>query len=416
MSYYESPSYLAQKQSKRTQNIIRVKKEQLYSLEGLTEDDFDYDPMEPNNPTQAVLIGTNPNSDAVSNTNLSQNTPSAVSMSSGTLPSVTQNSTETTPTVTLQPKPSITLNAAMQGIDMVIFHGESIAGEHNLNLLKEVAVKPTSFHTDIIPHVPQELLANVVVSCNQNEVEYGIGVLTNPVHDFFTPLTRSVFGKVFENVGITRMVDASMLITKNHKGESCATTTPFHLVFIPIPAVNKKPSTVNIMGQHEFDDNGVYFQNFWKNHVEYRNPNNLTSWLNLAVKVPECLLGDNQRIAHTEGLTNLTSSGPMIGKEYMYMTLYGAYCHSFRYFMTSEVTIRARAYGFRPIFMMTNTLIQVQPAWGVNNTRLVCCDRGAISFLSMIGFWKQNSIDTDDVYLMGINVKGAPLTTRNLIS
>ena len=134
---------------------------------------------------------------------------------------------------------------------------------------------------------------------------------------------------LFRSVGITRMVGASMMITKNHKGESCATTAPFHLVFIPIPAVNKKPSTVNIMGQHEFDDNGVYFQNFWKNHVEYRNPNNLTRWLNLAVKVPECLLRDNQRIAHTEGLTNLTSSGPMIRKEYMYMTLYGAYCHSF---------------------------------------------------------------------------------------
>jgi hypothetical protein len=84
--------------------------------------------------------------------------------------------------------------------------------------------------------------------------------------------------------------------------------------------------------------------------------------------------------------------------------------------MTSEVTLCAQAYGFCPIFMMTNTLIQVQPAWGVNNTRLLCCDRVAISFLSMIGFWKQNSMDTDDVYLMGINVKGVPLTTRNLIS
>ena len=84
--------------------------------------------------------------------------------------------------------------------------------------------------------------------------------------------------------------------------------------------------------------------------------------------------------------------------------------------MTSEVTICAQAYGFHPIFMMTNTLIRVQPTWGVNNTRLVCCDHGAISFLSMIGFWKQNSMDTDDVYLMGINVKGVPLTRRNLIS
>ena len=38
----------------------------------------------------------------------------------------------------------------------------------------------------------------------------------------------------------------------------------FHLVLIPIPEVDKKISTGHIMGQHEFDDNGVYFQNFGK--------------------------------------------------------------------------------------------------------------------------------------------------------
>jgi hypothetical protein len=111
-------------------------------------------------------------------------------------------------------KPTLTVTAAIQGIDMVISCGESIEGENNLVYLKEVAGKPTSFHTDIIPHVPQELLANVVVSCNQNEVEYGIGTLINPVHNFLTPLTRTLFGQVFENVGITRIVDASMMITK----------------------------------------------------------------------------------------------------------------------------------------------------------------------------------------------------------
>ena len=84
-------------------------------------------------------------------------------------------------------KPTLTVTAAIQGIDMVIFHGKSIEGENNLDLLKEVAGKPTSFHTDIIPHVPQELLANVVLSRNQNEVEYGIGTLTNPVIHFLTP-------------------------------------------------------------------------------------------------------------------------------------------------------------------------------------------------------------------------------------
>ena len=182
MSCYESHSLLAQKSSSGTPALVTIKKEQPYSFEGLTEEDFNYDPMENYNPNQSVLICTNTNADALSHTNLSQNTPSAVSMSSGTLPSVTQNSTETTPTLTLKPKPSITLTAAMQGVDMVIFCGESFAGEKNLDLLKEVVRKPTSFHTDVIPYVPQELPANVVVARDQDEVEYGIGIITNPVY------------------------------------------------------------------------------------------------------------------------------------------------------------------------------------------------------------------------------------------
>ena len=150
--------------------------------------------------------------------------------------------------------------------------------------------------------------------------------------------------------------------------------------------------------------------------MEYQNTANLTSWLNLSVMVPEYLLGDNQRIAHMKGLINLALTGPMIGQEFMYMSLYVAYSYSFCYFMSSEVTICAHAYGFQPIFLLTNTLIQVSPSWGAtNNTRLVSCDRGAVLFCSMIGFWKQNSKNVDNVFLMGINVKGVPLTTRNLI-
>ena len=328
----------------------------------------------------------------------------------------TQKNTNTPPFTPLQDDQPKVTNASLQGIDMIVFRGETRMEEHQLDLLKTVAGLPNSFHTDIVPHIPQELVPSVAIVRTQGREEFGIGPLINPVQDFITPLTRTLFGKVFENVGLTRIVDASMMVSKNHRGEACATNAPFHFVFIPLPAVNRKTSCVNNMGQHEFDDKGVYFHSFWKNHVEYRNTANLTSWLNLSVMVPECLLSDNQRIAHTEGLTNLALTGPMIGQEFMYMTLYGAYCHSFRYFMSSEVTIRARAYGFRPIFLMTNTLIQVSPSWGAtNNTRLVSCDRGAISFLSMIGFWKQNSKDVDDVFLMAINVKGVPLTTRNLI-
>jgi hypothetical protein len=96
------------------------------------------------------------------------------------------------------------------------------------------------------------------------------------------------------------------------------------------------------------------------------------------------------------------------------MTLYDAYRQSLRFFMSSEVTICARAFGSRPITLMTNTLIQQTP-WGVHNTRLVCCDKDAVSFLSMIGFWKQHSNNTGDVYLLGIHIEGNPLTSNYLI-
>lgn len=80
-------------------------------------------------------------------------------------------------------------------------------------------------------------------------------------------MTRSLFGKVFKNVGLTKIVDASIMDTKSQRGESYAATAPFHLVLIPTLAVNKKPSTVHIMGQHKFGDNQIYFQNFGKNQV-----------------------------------------------------------------------------------------------------------------------------------------------------
>ena len=92
MSCYESHSLLAQKSSSGTPALVTIKKEQLYSFEGLTEGDFNYDPMENYHPDQSVLICTYTNADALSNTNLSQNTPSAVSESSGSLPFQCQSS------------------------------------------------------------------------------------------------------------------------------------------------------------------------------------------------------------------------------------------------------------------------------------------------------------------------------------
>ena len=40
--------------------------------------------------------------------------------------------------------------------------------------------------------------------------------------------------------------------------------TPFHVVFVLLPAVNKYPSSVNNNGQKKFKEEGTYFQILWK--------------------------------------------------------------------------------------------------------------------------------------------------------
>ena len=306
------------------------------------------------------------------------------------------------------PVPPPVAEAFIQGITTLVYKGDSNGGQDKLEALCQVARLTSSFHPGIIPRVPQELVPNVVVNRELGGQEFGIGNLVNPVQDLMSPLTHSLFGCIFKYDGVTRVTNASSLSTENSRGEPCPTAAPFHFILVPLPTVNKCPSILNNRGQHEFKEDGSYFQNFWKNHVVYHSRGDITSWLHLAVKVSECLLGMNLHMAHSTGLESLSKAGPLIGVDMLYMALYGGYCHAFRYFMTLDVTICARAYGFCPIFLMTNTLIEQTPR-GVNKTHLVCCDWGVVSFLSMIGLWKQNSVITDDVILMGLTDQGLHL-------
>ena len=58
----------------------------------------------------------------------------------------TQNITSTLPFIPLQDDQPKVANASLQGIDMIVFQGETRTGEHQLELLKTVAGLPNSFH------------------------------------------------------------------------------------------------------------------------------------------------------------------------------------------------------------------------------------------------------------------------------
>jgi hypothetical protein len=54
-------------------------------------------------------------------------------------------------------------------------------GCDKLCMLRDVAKEQTSSHPSIVARIPKELLPNVVVARDEEEQEFGIGNLTNPV-------------------------------------------------------------------------------------------------------------------------------------------------------------------------------------------------------------------------------------------
>ena len=190
------------------------------------------------------------------------------------------------------------------------------------------------------------------------------------------------------------------------------------LLFRAVPGIDKKPSKVNVKGQEEFFVNKNFFPNFWNNQLQYRNnsrDNGATSFIDICVKMPEVLFPSQQRISHVKGLVSMKSIGPVVNNDFWYMTLYGSYAQCFVAFMNSELTITGRCNGFRPLFVMTNTNVQQKCHWGVNGTRLTSMDNRAVSFLSLIGFWKQKSNNVDDCEILSISHEGIPITSNVLV-
>ena len=67
-----------------------------------------------------------------------------------------------------------------------------------------------------------------------------MGVLTNPVQDFMTPVSRSLVGKVFANARLTRVANTSMMVSMIQRGEACANPVPFSLCFYSFACSQQK--------------------------------------------------------------------------------------------------------------------------------------------------------------------------------
>ena len=136
-------------------------------------------------------------------------------------------------------------------------------------------------------------------------------------------------------------------------------------------------------------------------------------WMELSIRFLQCMMRDDQKQEHVECNAMMSQIGPYLGDDYLYLVLYRSYAIVFEHLMNSTIVQVARSYGFWPIFCMKNALIQtnMNQTWGVNRSRIVTCDKEAKSFLTIIGFWRQNSPNPNDTTLLSMSSAGKPLTS-----
>jgi hypothetical protein len=174
--------------------------------------------------------------------------------------------------------------------------------------------------------------------------------------------------------------------------------------------VNKKPSEVNAVGMEEFHPDKSYNARYWTAHTQFRNnTGTVNNWM------PTCFMSEAQMLEHFNAMNQFNGIGPHVGEEYYFMTLYGAYVAAFRTFNTCQLSLHARAKGFRPLLCMTNAICQ-KTNWGVNrHSRFVSVNTGAVSFLCLLGYWRQRSASVDDVEVITFNKNSMPLTCNHLL-
>jgi hypothetical protein len=226
------------------------------------------------------------------------------------------------------------------------------------------------------------------------------------------PEVEHCFGPQLRALSIPRLMGGDSLMMT----PQTPVTGPVNIVFAAVPLVNGRPSSTNLTGNTEFLDRAPYPYDmaFWDRQLQHRTPTGKPEirFIELGAMIPECSLVARARPPHMEATVTYGPMGPFVG-QYASMCLYGAYAVCFKVFMQTSMCQLARRNGWMVLFALKRGLVTLGVGQ-VKKYRVVSCDRNGSSFLSLIGFWKQNSQDKADYSYIGVSNNGFPLTTREI--
>ena len=234
----------------------------------------------------------------------------------------------------------------------------------------------------------------------------GVDICTN-----MDPVMSNVFGDSLKYMGIKDLFSGVDIYDGGNRE-----TKVVDLVGVMLPLVGNKPTFVNRLGQR------MGHGNFWDGHMEWRNEKRTRDtgvvkkfgFIELAFKVPQVFLESQIRREHIEVLKRLHDCNDSLmalegGAQFMKLTLYRDAAYAFKGLVNNVVCKTAMMHGWVPILAVKNALIQTV---GGKEYRLASCNLHQKSFISLIGFWKQNSSDNANSYsLIGFRYESVPLTT-----
>jgi hypothetical protein len=261
-----------------------------------------------------------------------------------------------------------------------------------------------------------------MVAAHPNSADWGLnlsGIQLPVMRNTINISMSTVFGDLLAMLGmrfVTTLHDFLVVNDSGNRGnEYMPSRSPRDMIFSAIPAVDKVPSSrANRLGQPEFhvvSGRQEINDDFWRNQIAFytRVDGRIMRLMEVAAFIPSWCLHEDQRADQEDAARWFQSSNCGIGNDFVMMSLFDHYAFTFLNIMGSPMVKIARKFGFRPLFLLRNCLLQ-RTRFGVHNHQFSSCDKGAKSTLILLGFWRMRNNDGNDVEVIGLQANGSYLT------
>jgi hypothetical protein len=237
----------------------------------------------------------------------------------------------------------------------------------------------------------------------------------------FNPMMGQLFGDLFAKMEIDSVNGLDYWLTPSMETGSAGfmpSTSPGNMVCSFVPCKKNDPSPFfNKYNQEEFIDCGEnhweYNDRFWTSEYvwKYMKNGKKLAILDCAAMIPEFVLRDEDLAKHREALKWHHEHGCGLGGtgKFVKCSFFGPYVFVMMAFLTSPVVKMARIYGFYPLFLVKNVLLQ-KTQFGVNGMQFVSVDTQARTNVMLCGFWRMKFNNRNKLEVVAVKADGTLLS------